>query len=100
MITSSNQVIKDAVIRDTVSKELGRVLCFEMEAAGLINDFPYLVIWGVCNYIDFYKYKMWQPYIAVMAAIYTKEILLVILAGKVTTIRPTDKAIGGRFTCT
>ena len=44
MIASGNQVIKDGVIRDRLSSELGSVLCFEMEAAGLMNNFPCLVI--------------------------------------------------------
>jgi nucleoside phosphorylase len=42
-IASGNQVMKDAAERDRVSAELGGVLCFEMEAAGLMNDFPCLV---------------------------------------------------------
>ncbi|KAM5516695.1 hypothetical protein FOXYSP1_03646 [Fusarium oxysporum f. sp. phaseoli] len=28
-----------------------------MEAAGLMNDFPFLVIRGICNYSDLYKNK-------------------------------------------
>jgi nucleoside phosphorylase len=39
-IASGNQVMKSAVERDKVSAELGGVLCFEMEAAGLMNSFP------------------------------------------------------------
>jgi nucleoside phosphorylase len=48
-IASGNQVIKNALERDRVSKELGGVLCFEMEAAGLMNNFPCLVIRGICD---------------------------------------------------
>jgi nucleoside phosphorylase len=43
-IVSGNQVIKDGLTRDRLSSELGGVLCFEMEAAGLMNSFPCLVI--------------------------------------------------------
>jgi hypothetical protein len=46
-IASGNRVISDAVIRDELSAVLGGVLCFEMEAAGLINSFPCLVVRGV-----------------------------------------------------
>jgi len=49
-IASGNQVIKDAIARDRRSKNLGGVLCFEMEAAGLMNDFPCIVIRGICDY--------------------------------------------------
>ncbi|KAI4738901.1 hypothetical protein E4T50_10618 [Aureobasidium sp. EXF-12298] len=43
-IASGNRVMKDAVERDVISQALGGVLCFEMEAAGLMNNFPCLVI--------------------------------------------------------
>jgi nucleoside phosphorylase len=39
LIASGNQVIKDGVKRDKTSKDLGGVLCFEVEAAGLQNHF-------------------------------------------------------------
>ena len=42
-IASGYQVMGDAAERDRVSAELGGVLCFEMEAAGLMNSFPCLV---------------------------------------------------------
>src|SRR6202035_4387939 len=41
-IASGNQVMKDGIIRDRLSAEFGGVLCFEMEAAGLMNNFPCL----------------------------------------------------------
>ena len=37
-IASDNQVMRDGVTRHKVSSELGGVLCFEMEAAGLMNS--------------------------------------------------------------
>ena len=67
-IASGNQVIKDGVTRDMLSSELGGVLCFEMEAAGLMNDFPCLVIRGICDYADSHKNDQWQPYAAASAA--------------------------------
>jgi hypothetical protein len=74
-IASGNQVIKDAPTRDRLSKELGGVLCFEMEAAGLMNDFPCLVVRGICDYADSHKNKAWQPYAAATAAACAKSIL-------------------------
>ena len=44
IIASGDQTMRDAAERDRVSAELGGVLCFEMETAGLINSFPYLII--------------------------------------------------------
>ncbi|MCJ1310508.1 hypothetical protein MMC25_004172 [Agyrium rufum] len=52
-----------------------QVLCFEMEAAGLINDFPCLIIRGICDYADSPKNKDWQEHSAAVAAAYAKELL-------------------------
>jgi nucleoside phosphorylase len=42
LVTSGNQVMKDAVIRDRLSAD-EEVLCFEMESAGLNNHFPCVI---------------------------------------------------------
>ncbi|OJJ46829.1 hypothetical protein ASPZODRAFT_43650, partial [Penicilliopsis zonata CBS 506.65] len=76
-IASGNQVIKDAKTRDKFSRELG-ILCFEMEAAGLMDNFPSIAIRGICDYADSHKSKQWQEYAAVSAAAYAKELLSVI----------------------
>lgn len=73
-IASSNQLMKDAVARDSLAKEK-EVLCFEMEAAGLMNHFPCLVIRGICDYADSHKNKEWQGYAAMAAAAYAKNLL-------------------------
>ena len=78
-IASGNQVIKDAETRDRIVKDLGgQVLCFEMEAAGLMNDFPCLVVRGISDYCDSHKNDGWQGYAAATAAAYTRELLLLI----------------------
>jgi nucleoside phosphorylase len=77
LIASGNQVVRDSHLRDRLGQELG-VYCVEMEAAGLINDFPCLVIRGICDYADSHKNKEWQGYAAAVAAAYAKELLLVI----------------------
>lgn len=74
LIASANQVMKDALIRDSLSEKKG-VLCFEMEAAGLMNHFPCLVIRGICDYSDSHKNKEWQGYAAMTAAAYAKDVL-------------------------
>ncbi len=75
VIASGNQVMRNGKQRDRISRELGGVLCFEMEAAGLMNTFPCLVIRGICDYSDTHKNKEWQAYAAATAAAYTKELL-------------------------
>src|SRR5690606_20569016 len=74
LIASGNQVMKDAFIRDKLAKEKD-ILCFEMEAAGLMNHFPCLVIRGICDYSDSHKNKEWQGYAAMTAAAYAKDLL-------------------------
>ncbi|KAJ5021108.1 hypothetical protein J3E73DRAFT_435012 [Bipolaris maydis] len=92
-IASGNQVMKNATERDKVSAELGGVLCFEMEAAGLMNSFPCLVIRGICDYADSHKNKKWQPYAAGIAAAYAKDVLSVIPPAAVAKIRTAEEAI-------
>ncbi|EUC46689.1 hypothetical protein COCMIDRAFT_4233 [Bipolaris oryzae ATCC 44560] len=92
-IASGNQVIKNAVERDKISAELGGVLCFEMEAAGLMNSFPCLVIRGICDYADSHKNKTWQPYAAGIAAAYAKDVLSAIPLAAVAKTRTAEEAI-------
>ncbi|KAF4553944.1 Ankyrin repeat-containing protein 27 [Elsinoe fawcettii] len=60
-IGSADQVVKDAHERDRLSDQLG-ILCCEMEAGGLMNNWPCLVIRGVSDYADSHKNKRWQCY--------------------------------------
>jgi nucleoside phosphorylase len=95
-IASSNQVIKGGLTRDRLSSELGGILCFEMEAAGLMNHFPCLIIRGICDYADSHKNKAWQPYAAATAAACAKELLSVVPVAEVATTRTVDEAIKGK----
>ncbi len=49
--------------------------CFEMEAAGLMSEFPCLVVREVCDYADSHKSNQWQGYAAAAAATYAKQFL-------------------------
>ncbi|UKZ53658.1 hypothetical protein TrVGV298_007455 [Trichoderma virens] len=76
LIASGNQVIKSATHRDKLNKDLsGKLLCIEMEAAGLMNNFPCIIIRGICDYADSHKNKDWQEYAAAIAAAFAKELL-------------------------
>jgi nucleoside phosphorylase len=94
-IASGNQVIKDAAKRDRISAELGGVLCFEMEAAGLMNNFPCLVIRGISDYADTHKNYKWQAHAAGTAAAYAKELLLAIPPAEVMNTRRAEEAMNG-----
>ncbi|RAO74327.1 uncharacterized protein BHQ10_010339 [Talaromyces amestolkiae] len=78
LIASANQVMKDAQTRDQVAKARN-ILCFEMEAAGLMDLLPFVVIRGISDYSDSHKQKEWQGYAALTAAAYAKQLLSVVL---------------------
>jgi nucleoside phosphorylase len=82
LIASANQLMKDALFRDKLAAEKD-VLCFEMEAAGLMNHFPCLVIRGICDYSDSHKNKEWQGHAAMTAAAFAKDLLRRIPPNKV-----------------
>lgn len=74
LIASGSGLIKDANFRDRHANDRG-ILCFEMEAAGLMNNFPCLIIRGICDYSDTHKNDEWQQYAALAAAVYAKDLL-------------------------
>ncbi|KAF3132923.1 hypothetical protein TWF594_009432 [Orbilia oligospora] len=82
LIASANQLMKNAVLRDKLAVK-NKILCFEMEAAGIMNQFPCLVIRGICDYSDSHKNKKWQGYAAMAAAAYAKDLLTRISPRKV-----------------
>ncbi|KAL1640064.1 hypothetical protein SLS58_007331 [Diplodia intermedia] len=76
IIASGNTVVKDAVSRRKLIEHLSEdCICYEMEAAGLMNNFPCLVIRGICDYADSHKNDQWHPYAAAIAAAFAKELL-------------------------
>ena len=77
-----------------LGKELG-VLCVEMEAAGLMDEFSCLVIRGTCDYADSHKNERWQPYAAATAAAYAKELLSIIPAQEVVAASNAGEALVG-----
>lgn len=82
LIASANQLMKNGLVREKLATEHD-ILCFEMEAAGLMNHFPCLVVRGICDYSDSHKNKDWQGYAAMTAAAYTKDLLCRIVPSKI-----------------
>ncbi|KAK4170571.1 nucleoside phosphorylase domain-containing protein, partial [Triangularia setosa] len=90
-IASGNTLVKDAAVRDRIVADVGEdCICFEMEAAGLMDYFPCLVIRGICDYADSHKNDRWQRYASATAAAYAKELLAYVLAAEV---QETKKAL-------
>lgn len=90
LVASANNVRKDGRTREKLRQALN-ILCFEMEAAGVMNNFPCLVIRGISDYADSHKNDQWQPYAAVAAAAYAKEWLMTLPDVVLRTLEPADK---------
>ena len=72
-IASGELVIKNGKLRDELAKQYD-VLCFEMEAAGALADFPCIVIRGISGYCDSHKNDQWHSYAAAAAAAYARQL--------------------------
>ncbi|KAF4631255.1 hypothetical protein G7Y89_g6871 [Cudoniella acicularis] len=77
LITSENKLIKNAKLRDEL-RDRYEIICFEMEAAGLMNTLPVAVIQGIYDYADPHKSDVWHHYAATTAAAYAKGLLYAI----------------------
>jgi nucleoside phosphorylase len=86
-IASGKKVVKNGELRDRIATDLG-IICFEMEASGLMDNFPCLVIRGICDYADSHRNKRWQPYAAATAAAYAKELIGVMKKQGIDELHP------------
>lgn len=76
VIASGYTLVEDAAARTSLVRRTGEdCICFEMEAAGLMNHFPCLVIRGICDYADSHRNDRWQRYAAATAAAYARDLL-------------------------
>jgi nucleoside phosphorylase len=93
IIASGNTVVKDTVMRDRIRTQFG-ALCVEMEAAGLMNDFPCLVVRGICDYADCHKNDGWHAYAAMTAAGYAREFLFYVSPAQARQEQPIREVVG------
>ncbi|KAM6517779.1 hypothetical protein FSOLCH5_006547 [Fusarium solani] len=75
LIASGDSVVKNTTRRSAIIREVGDVLCFEMEAAGMMTEFSCIVIRGISDYADSHKNDHWHYYAAATAAACAKELL-------------------------
>ncbi|KAK6330448.1 hypothetical protein TWF696_003340 [Orbilia brochopaga] len=93
LIASANTVMKSARRRDELRVSEG-ICCFEMEAAGLMDNIPCLVIRGISDYSDDHKNDRWQGYAAAAAAAYAKDLLRVLLPEEVKSAEAVSNILG------
>ncbi|TLS27284.1 hypothetical protein PpBr36_05524 [Pyricularia pennisetigena] len=74
LVVSGNSLMEDAMLRDKYSSEKD-VLCFEVEAFGMMNVTECAVIRGICDYSDTHKKEKWQAFAAMNAAAYASSLL-------------------------
>ncbi|RAH68862.1 5'-methylthioadenosine/S-adenosylhomocysteine nucleosidase family protein [Aspergillus aculeatinus CBS 121060] len=74
LIGSADRVMLHGPTRDKLRTEKN-IICLEMEAAGLMDSFPCLVIRGISDYADSHKSDRWHGYASIVAAGYAKELL-------------------------
>ena len=74
-IGSGSSVMKSGYMRDELAEERG-FIAFEMEGAGVWDNFPTVVIKAVCDYADSHKRKEWQKYASGCAAACMKAFLM------------------------
>jgi len=74
LIASGDTVMKSGEVLDEIAAK-EKVIGFEMEGAGVWDEFPCVVIKGVCDYADSHKNKRWQSYAAAVAAACMKAFL-------------------------
>ena len=74
-ILTGEWVMLGAKMRDELSDKYHNAICFEMEAAGAVEDTHCLIIRGISDYADAHKYWAWQYYAAGTAAAFARELL-------------------------
>ncbi|KAJ5358210.1 hypothetical protein N7541_005368 [Penicillium brevicompactum] len=89
IIASGNMVLKNGVEREKIDQRYENlIMCFEMEAAGMMNNFPCLVIRGISDYSDSHKNDEWRNRAIAVASAYAKELLCLIEPSDMDVLPP------------
>ncbi|KAI6753502.1 hypothetical protein HG531_005671 [Fusarium graminearum] len=73
-IGSSDEVMKSAKVRDRLADKQ-EIICFEMEAAAVMQTTRSISVRGISDYSDGHKNDAWHNYAALTAAVCAKELL-------------------------
>ncbi|OAA74835.1 Nucleoside phosphorylase domain protein [Akanthomyces lecanii RCEF 1005] len=92
LIASGDRVMRSAAKRQATVRHVGDILCFEMEAAGILIEYPCIAIRGISDYSDSHKNDRWQYYAAATAAAAAKELLSCIPVGTHEPARENDSS--------
>ncbi|KKZ62981.1 hypothetical protein EMCG_02693 [[Emmonsia] crescens] len=75
LVASGDRLIESVSQRTALAEDIGDILCFEMEAAGIATHLPCMVIRGISQYADSHNNGSWQYYAAAAAAACAKDLL-------------------------
>ena len=92
-IVSGDTIMKDPRQRDKISQRYYNALCFEMEAAGVMDDKHCLIIRGIADYADSHMNSLWQNHAAGAAAAFAREFLFTIQPKEVKKIGSVAEAL-------
>jgi nucleoside phosphorylase len=82
-IASSTRKVDSISLRDLL-KERHQILCSETGAFGLATSLPLLAVRGISDYMGTSRAAAdWQPYAAIAAAAYTKNLICTLVAGDI-----------------
>ncbi|KAL4765454.1 uncharacterized protein BDW70DRAFT_168748 [Aspergillus foveolatus] len=73
-VASADTVMKSGQHRDEIARK-EKVIGFEMEGAGMLDNISCIIIKGVCDYADSHKSKYWQAYAVAAGASAAKAFL-------------------------
>lgn len=93
LILSESGVVKNPEDRLRLLRGHADAICFEMEAAGIVDEIPCLVVRGICDYADTHKQDGWHYYAAAVAAAHGKAILLKIHGADLQAAESMEKAM-------
>ncbi|KAJ5609477.1 hypothetical protein N7528_010044 [Penicillium herquei] len=79
VVGSADQVMKNVYHRDQYAGWLD-IICYEMEAIGVMETTSCLTIRGISDYSDGHKNDEWHSYASLSAAVCSKELLKLISA--------------------
>ena len=82
IVGSADQVMKTAQHRDEYAGRYD-IICYEMEAIGVMETTSCLTIRGISDYSDGHKNDDWHSYASLAAAVCSKELLKIIPAQSV-----------------
>ncbi|PON27623.1 pfs domain-containing protein [Trichoderma gamsii] len=73
-VGSGDTVLKSGIGRDRLAREHD-ILAFETEGSGIWDEYPCIIVKGVCDYADSHNNKDWQNFAAATAASVVKGLI-------------------------